>query len=112
MSSVSSIYVGDFYIVYGSELKQAVHANFRAMGGEFDKYVEKLGYAPRTGHLAASLYKTNFIMWDSALKVLESRLQSAISQYGIDKVSIYMVSLDEVTPLFIQALESGNKHEQ
>ena len=51
-------------------------------------------------------------MWDSALKVLESRLQSATSQYGIDKVSIYMVSLDEVTPLFIQALESGNKHEQ
>ena len=89
--------------VYGSELMQAVHANFQAMGGEFDKYAEKLGYAPRTGHLAASLHRTNFIMWDSALKGLESRLQSAISQYGIDKVGIYMVSLDEVTPIFIQA---------
>jgi hypothetical protein len=89
--------------VYGSELMQAVHANFQAMGGEFDKYAEKLGYAPRTGHLVASLHRTNFIMWDSALKGLESRLQSAISQYGIDKVGIYMVSLDEVTPIFIQA---------
>lgn len=89
--------------VYGSELMQAVHANFQAMGEEFDKYAEKLGYAPRTGHLAASLHRTNFIMWDSALKGLESRLQSAISQYGIDKVGIYMVSLDEVTPIFIQA---------
>ena len=89
--------------VYGSELMQAVHANFQAMGEEFDKYAEKLGYAPRTGHLAASLHRTNFIMWDSALKGLESRLQSAISQYGIDKVGIYMVSLDEVTPIFVQA---------
>jgi ABC-type branched-subunit amino acid transport system substrate-binding protein len=89
--------------VYGSELMQAVRANFQAMGGEFDKYAEKLGYAPRTGHLAASLHRINFIMWDNALKVLESRLQSAISQYGIDKVGVYLVSLDEVTPIFIQA---------
>jgi ABC-type branched-subunit amino acid transport system substrate-binding protein len=89
--------------VYGSELMQAVRANFQAMGGEFDKYAEKLGYAPRTGHLAASLHRINFIMWDNALKVLESRVQSAISQYGIDKVGVYMVSLDEVTPIFIQA---------
>jgi hypothetical protein len=89
--------------VYGSELMQAVRANFQALGGEFDKYAEKLGYAPRTGHLAASLHRINFIMWDNALKVLESRLQSTISQYGIDKVGVYMVSLDEVTPIFIQA---------
>jgi outer membrane PBP1 activator LpoA protein len=89
--------------VYGSELMQAVRANFQALGGEFDKYAEKLGYAPRTGHLAASLHRINFIMWDNALKVLESRLQSTISQYGIDKVGVYMVSLDEVSPIFIQA---------
>jgi ABC-type branched-subunit amino acid transport system substrate-binding protein len=89
--------------VYGSELMQAVRANFQALGGEFDKDAEKLGYAPRTGHLAASLHRINFIMWDNALKVLESRLQSTISQYGIDKVGVYMVSLDEVTPIFIQA---------
>ena len=65
--------------VYGSELMRAVRANFQAMGGEFDKDAEKVGYAPRTGHLAASLHRINFIMWDNALKALESRLQSAIS---------------------------------
>ena len=43
--------------VYGSELMQAVHANFQAMEGEFDKYAEKLGYAPRTGHLPATKQK-------------------------------------------------------
>jgi len=89
--------------IYGSELMRAVRANFQAMGGEFDKDAAKLGYAPRTGHLAASLHRINFIMWDNALKALESRLQSAISQYGIDKVGVYMVSYDEVTPIFIQA---------
>ncbi len=89
--------------VYGSELMRAVRANFQAMGGEFYKDAEKLGYAPRTGHLAASLHRINFIMWENALKALESKLQSAISQYGIDKVGVYMVSYDEVTPIFIQA---------
>jgi ABC-type branched-subunit amino acid transport system substrate-binding protein len=88
---------------YGSELMRAVRANFQAMGGEFDKDAENLGYAPRTGHLAASLHRINFIMWDNALKGLESRVQSAILQYGIDKVGVYMVSYDEVTPIFIQA---------
>ena len=43
--------------VYGSELMQAVHANFQAMEGEFDKYAEKLGYTPRTGHLPATKQK-------------------------------------------------------
>ena len=89
--------------VYGSELIRAVRANFQAMGGVFDTDAEKLGYTPRTGILAASLHRINFIMWENALKSLESRLQIAISQYGIDKVGVYVVSYDEVTPIFIQA---------
>ncbi|HEY7570159.1 MAG TPA: ABC transporter substrate-binding protein [Nitrososphaeraceae archaeon] len=89
--------------VYGSELMRAVRANFQAMGGVFDKDAEKLGYAPRTGILASSLHRINFIMWENALKALESRLKNAISQYGIDKVGVYVVSYDEVTPIFIQA---------
>ncbi len=89
--------------VYGSELMRAVRANFQAMGGVFDKDAEKLGYAPRTGILVASLHRINFIMWENALKALESRLKSAISQYGIDKVGVYVVSYDEVTPILIQA---------
>ena len=88
---------------YGSELMRAVRTNFQAMGGEFDKDADKLGYIPRTGQLAASLHRINFIMWENALKALDTRVQSAISQYGIDKVGVYMVSYDEVTPIFIQA---------
>jgi hypothetical protein len=88
---------------YGSELMRAVRTDFQAMGGEFDRDAEKLGYTPRTGQLAASLHRINFIMWENTLKALESRVQSAISKYGIDKVGVYMVSLDEVTPIFIQA---------
>jgi branched-chain amino acid transport system substrate-binding protein len=89
--------------VYGSELMRAVRANFQAMGGDFDRDAEKLGYAPRTGILAASLHRINFIIWENSLKELESRLKSAISQYGIDKVGVYVVSYDEVIPIFIQA---------
>ena len=35
--------------IYGHELMQAVRANFQKLGGEFDKYSDKTGYAPRTG---------------------------------------------------------------
>ena len=89
--------------IFGHELMQAVRANFEKMGGEFDKDSEKIGYAPRTGQLAASLHRINFIMWDNALKFLESRVQNALSKYAPDKIGVYMVSLDEVTPIFIQA---------
>ena len=89
--------------IYGHELMQAVRANFQKLGGEFDKYSDKTGYAPRTGELAASLHRINFVMWDNALKLLEKRVENALSRYSPDKIGVYMVSLDEVTPIFIQA---------
>ena len=89
--------------IYGHELMQAVRANFQKLGGEFDKYSDKTGYAPRTGQLAASLYRINFVMWDNALKLLEKRVENALPRYPPDKIGVYMVSLDEVTPIFIQA---------
>ena len=89
--------------IYGHELMQAVRANFQKLGGEFDKYSDKTGYAPRTGELAASLHRINFVMWDNALKLLEKRVENALSRYHPDKIGVYMVSLDEVTPIFIQA---------
>ena len=89
--------------IYGHELMQAVRANFQKLGGEFDKYSDKTGYAPRTGQLAASLHRINFVMWDNALKLLEKRVENALSRYPPDKIGVYMVSLDEVTPIFIQA---------
>ena len=89
--------------IYGHELMQAVRANFQKLGGEFDKYSDKTGYAPRTGQLAASLHRINFVMWDNALKLLEKRVENALSRYPPEKIGVYMVSLDEVTPIFIQA---------
>ena len=42
-------------------------------------------------------------MWDNALKLLEKRVENALSRYPPEKIGVYMVSLDEVTPIFIQA---------
>lgn len=89
--------------VYGDELMHAVRERFQEMGGEFDKEAESLGYAPRTGQLAASLHRINFVMWDNALKLLDSNVQHALSRYDSENVGVYLVSLDEVTPIFIQA---------
>ena len=89
--------------IYGHELMQAVRADFQKLGGEFDKYSDKIGYSPRTGQLAASLHRINFVMWDNALKLLEKRVENALSKYTPDKIGVYMISLDEVTPIFIQA---------
>jgi branched-chain amino acid transport system substrate-binding protein len=52
--------------VYGSELLQAVKKNFENMGGQLDINNETR-YAPRTGQLAASLYRINFALWDKDL---------------------------------------------
>ena len=89
--------------IYGHELMQAVRADFQKLGGEFDKYSDKIGYSPRTGQLAASLHRINFVLWDNALKLLEKRVENALSKYTPDKIGVYMISLDEVTPIFIQA---------
>ena len=89
--------------IYGHELMQAVRADFQKLGGEFDKYSDKIGYSPRTGQLAASLHRINFVMWDNALKLLEKRVENALSKYTPDKIGVYMISLDEVTPIFIQS---------
>ena len=52
---------------------------------------------------AASLNRINFIIWDQDLKSLDSKVNQAISQYGIDKVGVYFVAFDEIAPIFIQA---------
>ena len=88
--------------VYGSELLNAVKTNFQSMGGEIDLGNETR-YAPRTGQLAASLYRINFALWDKDLRNLDIEVQEAISRYGPDKVGVYLISLDEVSPIFIQA---------
>jgi branched-chain amino acid transport system substrate-binding protein len=88
--------------VYGSELLNAVKTDFHSIGGEIDLGNETR-YAPRTGQLAASLYRINFALWDKDLRNLDSKVQEAISRYGAEKDGVYLISLDEVSHIFIQA---------
>jgi len=88
--------------VYGSELMQAVKENFQEMGGQL-VVDNETRYEPRTGQLAASLYRINFALWDKELRNLDSKVQQAISLHGADRVGVYIISLDEITPILIQA---------
>ena len=62
-----------------------------------------VGYNPPIGKFAASLHRINFIMWDQDLKVLSSNVKDAISQYGANKVGIYIIAFDEIVPILFQA---------
>jgi len=88
--------------VYGSELIQAVRENFQKLGGQLIMD-NQTRYEPRTGQLAASLYRINFALWDKDLRNLDSKVQQAISLHGADRVGVYIISLDEITPILIQA---------
>ena len=57
----------------------------------------------QTGDFFASLNRINFIVWDQDLRSLSSKLNQAISIYGVNKVAVYIVAFDEVVPIFIQA---------
>lgn len=89
--------------IYGHELMQGVRNEFQKLGGKFDENSNNIGYAPRTGQLAASLHRINFIMWDNTLKTIEKKVVSALSDHSQEQIGVFMVSLDEVTPLLIQA---------
>ena len=86
--------------IYGNDLVKATKQSVQALGGSV---ADGVGYTPNTGDFAASLNRINFIVWDQDLKVLDSKVDKAISQYGIDKVGVYFVAFDEIAPIFIQA---------
>ncbi|HET7146920.1 MAG TPA: penicillin-binding protein activator [Candidatus Nitrosopolaris sp.] len=86
--------------VYGNDLLNATKYNFQMLGG---KVVDGVGYVPRTGDFSASLNRINFMIWDQDLRALSFKISPAIAQYGADKVGIYLVSFDEVVPIFIEA---------
>jgi branched-chain amino acid transport system substrate-binding protein len=88
--------------IYGSELMRAVQENFQEMGGQLDMDKETR-YEPRNGQLAASLYRINFALWDKDMRILDSKVQQAITMYGASRVGVYIISLDEISPIFIQA---------
>jgi len=85
--------------VYGNGLVDATVKNFKRLGGEV---ITGVGYMPHTGDFSASLNRINFIIWDQELKSLENKVKQAISQYGVDKVGVYVVAFDEIAPIFIQ----------
>ena len=43
----------------------------------------------------------NFIVWSQDLKSLSSKVSQRVTQYGANKVGIYLVTFDEVAPIFI-----------
>ncbi len=86
--------------VYGNDLFNATKSNFEMLGG---KVVDGIGYIPRTGDFSASLNRINFMIWDQDLRSLSLKIGQAVAQYGADKVGVYLVSFDEVVPIFIEA---------
>jgi branched-chain amino acid transport system substrate-binding protein len=86
--------------VYGNDLVRATKQRVEERGGTV---ADGVGYIPNTGDFAASLNRINFIVWDQDLKALDSKVNQAVSKYGIDKVGVYSVGFDEIAPIFIQA---------
>ena len=67
--------------------------------------IDGIGYVPYTGDFSASLNRINFMIWDHDLKSLESKINRAVSLYGLGKIGVYVVAFDEIAPIFIQAQE-------
>ena len=85
--------------IYGNDLVKATKQSFQALGGRF---ADGVGFRPNTGEFSASLNRINFIV-GLDLKVLDSKVKQAVSQYGTGKVGVYFVSYDTIAPIFIQA---------
>ncbi len=86
--------------IYGNGLVAAVHKDFESLGG---KVLDGVGYQPRTGDFSTSLNRITFIVWQQDLKSLSDKISGAVARYGTEKVGVYLVSFDEVVPMFIQA---------
>ena len=86
--------------IYGNELVSAVKEDFGKLGGIVS---DGIGYVPSTGDFSTSLNRINFIIWSQDLRSLSSKVSQAVTQYGADKVGVYLVAFDEVAPIFIGA---------
>jgi ABC-type branched-subunit amino acid transport system substrate-binding protein len=86
--------------IYGNELVGTVKEEFGKLGG---RVLDGIGYIPSTGDFFASLNRINFIVWSQDLKSLSSKVSQAVTQYGANKVGVYLVAFDEVAPIFIGA---------
>jgi branched-chain amino acid transport system substrate-binding protein len=86
---------------YGNELYNITKANFEKLGGKFS--TEDVTYDTHVGKFAGSLHRINFIIWDQILKKLGSQVRKAISEFGPNKVGVYIISYGELVPILIQA---------
>ncbi len=91
--------------VFGNNHQSSLKESFEKLGGNV---VDGIGYDPPIGNFAASLHRINFIVWEQELKSLTSKVNDAVSQYGADKVGVYIVAYDEIVPIMIQA----NRHQE
>jgi ABC-type branched-subunit amino acid transport system substrate-binding protein len=91
--------------VFGNNHQSSLKEKFETLGG---KVVDGIGYDPPISSFAASLHRINFIVWEQELKSLTSKVNDAVSQYGVDKVGVYIVAYDEIVPIMIQA----NRHQE
>jgi ABC-type branched-subunit amino acid transport system substrate-binding protein len=91
--------------VFGNNHQSSLKEKFEILGG---KVVDGIGYDPPVGNFAASLHRINFIVWEQELSSLTSKVNDAVSQYGVDKVGVYIVAYDEIVPIMIQA----NRHQE
>jgi branched-chain amino acid transport system substrate-binding protein len=91
--------------VFGNNLQSLLKEKFEKLGG---KMLDGVGYDPPVGNFAASLHRINFIVWEQELRALTSKVNDAVSQYGADKIGVYIVAFDEIVPIMIQA----NRHQE
>jgi branched-chain amino acid transport system substrate-binding protein len=91
--------------VFGNNLQSLLKEKFEKLGG---KVLDGVGYDPPVGNFAASLHRINFLVWEQELKALTSKVNDAVSQFGVDKVGVYIVAFDEIVPIMIQA----NRHKE
>jgi branched-chain amino acid transport system substrate-binding protein len=91
--------------VFGNNLQSLLKEKFEKLGG---KVLDGVGYDPPVGNFAASLHRINFLVWEQELKALTSKVNDAVSQFGADKVGVYIVAFDEIVPIMIQA----NRHQE
>jgi ABC-type branched-subunit amino acid transport system substrate-binding protein len=91
--------------VFGNNHQSSLKEKFEILGG---KVLDGIGYDPPVGDFAASLHRINFLVWEQELSSLTSKVNDAVSQYGVDKVGVYIVAYDEIVPIMIQA----NRHQE
>ena len=86
--------------IYGNELYKSTKSQFEKLGGEVE---EGINYKPYTGKFATSLHRINFLMWNQELEKLNAIVSDAVKKYGANSVGVYVISVDEITPILIQS---------